>query len=535
MARIVRCLAALSLVGAITENASAAVPAAAYLRWLPEQANAVLVIDVDGLRRSPMGVQEGWGTKPRAASTGAILPVLIPDASTLLLGAQLDPSTLTPVWEVGIVTLKRELSLSDLAGQRADAIDTVSGVRCMPSVRNGYIAELGPRALGIMAPANRQYLARWLKFTKESNTVVLTPWLQETLSSASSRDQVALAVELGDLQNPQGIKFFLKGCESLRKKRADVDRLAKLLGGTRGVSLRMRVDNSIHGELRCDFSTPIGSQGLYLKPIILEILANMGAAIPELESWTSTPEGSTLVLAGDLSEAGARRILSLLRPPVLAPAAGSPAGADQGTQDPVVASQTYFMEITRLIDDLKRLKPKNVKENALWHQKYADWIDRLPILNVDPDLLTYGRDVAMRFRALSQSLQGIYMNNRYLNTQRAFGQAVVPQTTWNIGFGSYGPAGGYYGGYGGYGGWSSGGWGPTGGIQTSGFDGPTVGVDNYEQIQDMKNQLIMAGEGQRIEVWRQIDDETSAVRQKMVAKYHAEFPLGKTKVEMRTK
>src|SRR5205823_1116102 len=148
--------------------------------------------------------REGWGTKPREASAGAIMPVLLPDASALILGAQLDPSTLAPAWEVGIIPLKRDVPLAELAGQHADAIDMVSGVRCLPSARNAYFAELGPRALGLMAPANRQYLARWLKSTRENNGIVLTPWLQETLAGAGSRDQVVLAVELGDLQNPDG-------------------------------------------------------------------------------------------------------------------------------------------------------------------------------------------------------------------------------------------------------------------------------------------------------------------------------------------
>jgi hypothetical protein len=73
------------------------------------------------------------------------------------------------------------------------------------------------------------------------------------------------------------------------------------------------------------------------------------------------------------------------------------------------ATQQYFQKVTSMRDDLRE-RSKDAKtfgEYALWLDNGARRIDRLPILDVDPDMLAYGRYLAARMRDASMALKGI--------------------------------------------------------------------------------------------------------------------------------
>ena len=84
----------------------------------------------------------------------------------------------------------------------------------------------------------------------------------------------------------------------------------------------------------------------------------------------------------------------------------------------VSASRHYYNAVEVLIQDLKKTLRKERDNDAVWNERYARKIDRLPVLNVDEELLAFGADTAERFRniALSKRSAGVRAGVRKSNT-----------------------------------------------------------------------------------------------------------------------
>ena len=67
------------------------------------------------------------------------------------------------------------------------------------------------------------------------------------------------------------------------------------------------------------------------------------------------------------------------------------------------------MAIQNLLDDLTD-KAVDQRRVSLWCERYADKIDRMPILGVDPELLDLGKKVSITLRNLSGIAQGAKRN-----------------------------------------------------------------------------------------------------------------------------
>src|SRR5262249_29803352 len=145
---------------------------------------------------------------------------------------------------------------------------------------------------------------------------------------------------------------------------------------------------------------------------------------------------------------GLRKIASMIRTPAPAAEAGDMAykSLDPGARA-VTSSKKYFTSVTKILDDLQADKTKSVKGQAGWYETYADQIDKLPILDVDPELIQFAASTSQNLRAMSASLKGISLESGYLQRQKAEGQVYqAPQYTGN--YNAYGPYGGFYGGWG---------------------------------------------------------------------------------------
>jgi hypothetical protein len=115
-----------------------------------------------------------------------------------------------------------------------------------------------------------------------------------------------------------------------------------------------------------------------------------------------------------------------------------------------MASKQYFGQVVSLIDDLrlKRSSTEFVSWNQVgtWFEKYARKIDRMPTLNVDPELLKYGAWVSSSMRDAESSLKGIGPQSR-LRQLEVPNQYNVQTYSVPIGVTEYGAYG--------WGGWSA--------------------------------------------------------------------------------
>ena len=71
-------------------------------------------------------------------------------------------------------------------------------------------------------------------------------------------------------------------------------------------------------------------------------------------------------------------------------------------------TQEYYKSINHLMADLKSRKgeERTFGQVGVWFQNYAKKIDRLPILNVDEEMLQYGQYVADQLRNASMAIKG---------------------------------------------------------------------------------------------------------------------------------
>ncbi len=77
-------------------------------------------------------------------------------------------------------------------------------------------------------------------------------------------------------------------------------------------------------------------------------------------------------------------------------------------------TQQYYKAIDHLLADLKSRKgeERTIGQIGVWFQSYANRVDRLPILNVDEEMLQYGQYVAQQLRNASMAIKGFGINKR---------------------------------------------------------------------------------------------------------------------------
>jgi hypothetical protein len=346
-------------------------------------------------------------------------------------------------------------------------------------------------------------VGRWLGRIDSGSLHGLSSYLKEAQQFAESSAHIIMAMDLEDVVPLELIKQRLSESETLAGKQVDVDTIAKVLSSIRGVTLGITAADQRNGSIKVDFRENVAPIRDFAKPLLLEALANNGAMINEFEEWEVHVAERQVRLQGRFEQSGMQRLMSLLDvPPALQQAAAT---SDQNNQQQeeqrvVLASQQYFKSIRSLLDDLRNDK-KNVKTMGsigTWFGTYARRIDRLPILNVDPELVDYGKFV-------SQSLRGGQTQVTTAAARSRIGQQQVPQQ-YDVNT-YYQPVGANLGGAYGWYGWSA-------QANVRATEQAKARVRTQEKIQgSMSANLVL----------QQIDDATNNIRVGLTQKYNAEF------------
>jgi hypothetical protein len=458
------------------------------IRRVPAQANAILLVDVDAVHRSPMGGKDGWAKNHERDSLSGV-DSLSSSVERLVIGAQINPTTLDAEWKVGVAATRKALTPAQLAAAEGGSTDDVAGRQVVISPRNTYFTMLAPQTVAAMHPANRQEFSRWLRTTGD-----LSPYLKDATAKANA--PVYLALDTTDVFDPPGLRNKLATSKAIAGHEAQLDAIVRAVAGLKGIRLAVQVAPTLRGELTLDGDaasalTPVA------KALVLMALDASGSAVEDLEAWTVQSSGPSVVLSGSLTERGLRQLVS----PLLSPAmAGAGRAAEAKTPPPnkptAEASQKYFRSVSKLTNELHKQKQQTYNNLARAYQNYAQQIDELPLLGVDPDLLTYGSQVSVTLRGLATLGKATQSQNQVMALQRA--DAPV-QSTGSTPYGSD---------YWGYG------YAPT---------TMTTNVSNAPQINTL---IAQAGANERVirsQTWNNIDKATADIRRKMVEKYRVEF------------
>lgn len=503
-------------------------PAAAQFRELadrvPHSANALVLFNVEKILQSPKAAAEGWQDKmDKAFESG--LSRIPPKTVRYVIASQIDFESMQPRWEAAVADFAEPPSMEVIANARQGTPDKIGTVSAVALPTDALVLQLGEKTLGAIAPANRQEATRWIRQLSDPKSSRLSAYLQKGAAySDSAGTEIIMVLDLDGVFPPERVLKYLKTKKALDPFAGDRVDLSKLIAEMNGLRVGIRIGEKMSGKITLDFDNDAAKIEPFGKGILTEALADAGMRIEDLEAWTTEVKGTTFSLSGELTSVGMRKILSIVETPASAETAekGTPeavpavkptspgdVAANQGK-----ATLRYFQSVAKFLGDLKSdmRDLKTMGQSAVWCDKYARKIEKLPMLGVDPEMLDYGSFVANALRggALNTRNTTIDAGAQQYQTQGSVGGVADPY---------------YYGGYG-YGrGVYGGGW----------YGGPVANraATRSAAMQEMRSELSekrvirtqaradIAGDLNSIKA--QIVQVTNDVRRKMTQRYQLEF------------
>ena len=471
---------------------------------IPRSANAVVLLNMEKAKDSPLGLREDWRTKIDRAFDDGLVRVP-PQAKRFVLASQIDFEFMEPLWDAAVIELDEDLSSTDIQKMRNGTLDTIEGLPAVVRPNDTYIIKLAPKLIGAMGPANRQAVVRWIRDIRKPSPPPLSPYLQKAaVYSDKAGSEIIMAIDLDGVISFQRAGKYLKTKETqLKEWNADLVGLTRLLSTIQGVRIGVRIGEEPSAMIVVDVQGDASIASSYAKPLLMMILADRGMAINDLYSWTGKAEGRQISLAGKLSKNGLRRLMSV----VDSPAAETSESDTQVSPGELLAVQAkaslkHFKAVTGMANDLKEdmKSSKNLASTSLWFDKYAKRIERLPILNVDPELLQYSAFVANQLRQASVASKTMGIQSGVRQAQIHSGNVYGGDNSYGYGYGGY-----RYGAYGRYGGGMN-------DIKAVGAERRVVRAEEKgvaaTDIQQIRQSIIAA---------------TADIRRKMTQKFQIEF------------
>ena len=467
---------------------------------IPDTANTIVIFNVKKILSSPLAVRENWKQKQaQAFASGMIL--LPPQASRVVLASQLDLEFMQPIWEVAVLDLNVDPSMESIARRQQGRRDMVAGASAVVLPDDTYLVQFGPRTVGRMSPANRQSVARWVRQSQAKSDLSLSPYLTEAVSFAEEAGtEIIMSMDLQDVITPEVAREKMMVLKALAGKQVDVFTIARIISSIRGVTLGVVIGERPYGKLKIDFGQDVTKIADLAKPMLLEILANRSAMIDDFSEWKAEVKGRQVSIEGYLSASGMRQIFSIVDAPSQSMAADE-AGDEEGKSAINVsgkseASLQHFKSVDQLLNDLRQKKAATIGQRGVWLNNYARYIDRLPILNVDDDLLNFSAYISDQMRIAATAVQGIGIRSAARSAQ------------------VYGARGYVATGYG-YGGYRYGRWGRYGQVDTI----KAVGSERRA----IRAQEKAAGATSARATMQEVENAMAAIRRTMTQRYQIEF------------
>jgi hypothetical protein len=475
---------------------------ALLLRWVPDWANALTVVRLKALLESPRGQREAWAAKYEVGYLDGALRIP-PSVKTMVIATQFHVEESATAATVGVALLNKnkKLAFQNLASREGGEIETVANRSAVLTSRHSYVVEFEPGLMGVMHPANRQDLVRWIRFADRNQNLVLSPYLRNAVNSARGAP-IQLAIDLEDIVDPKAVHLWVPHCKVLKGEKGPCEAVEELVKSLKGARFTARVDEKTTAEVRLDFAKPVGSHADHIKDLFLEALDEIGAALDDFRNCKVRTEDDdkTVVLKTELSNKELRLILSLIQIPASDPEPEAVAAPSPGAEKPgkssganPAATQAYYDAVQRLLNDLqkKAKKAEDYVKTAVWHETYARKINELPRRGVDQEMIQYGGSVSSKLWALANSLRGVPLKVDLLQSQMYY---YTPPTIY-LGR-------------------------RRGGLN---FTTPTYTETNIPEMAAHQRDAVAQGESDREKIWKSLDQEKYRIRRRMVEKYGTSF------------
>ncbi len=416
--------------------------------------------------------------------------MLPPEADRILISGALRPDRgFESDSSVAILQVSRPASLAAIARANGGHLEQVRGTDVV-AMNDTLVASLDQNTLGVFSPAPRQLAARWLG-DASAKKGTLSPFLTAALAKVSKDTPIVLAIDLQDMVSADDAEKSLKASGALKGSPYEAGDIAKLLQSAKGVVIEISISNDVKAKARLEFGQAVKPSAAVMKQIIKSALENNGLALEDLNKPFFNVTGQTVTAETEMSKGGLRRLLSLVE--VSAPSLDSaekPQDApktDSSSNVMATKSQAYFKSVSSLLDDLHGDRSKQDPrggQDAVWMDKYAQKIDRLPVLDVDAEIVDWGTKTAQTLRVMS-------------GTRRDAGLSAGSSKS-GLRTGVYWDS--YYGG---------------GSVNSA-----TATAKDANQIDTQTGNVATS---KRVEGWRLIDNATADIRKKSTQRYGVEF------------
>lgn len=420
---------------AISSLASAQLPQ--LLDKVPRQSNALVVVDAKAVLSSPMAGAADWGEGH--LQTGRSGMVSLPaQVEWLVMAAELDFEYMQPIWEIAAAYLPQRPEMSAIAERSTGRLDRLAGSEAVERPNDSFVVAFGPRIVGAASPANRQQVIRWVRDSKAKKKPDLSNYLAAAAQVVEQGSaQMVLALDLAGLLAADEVAEKLTASKSLSSSNIAPAKAAEVLATIEGVRLELVFEQKPQASLRLSFSQSPAPLADVAQSLLVEVLAGRGAHLQEISTWKPSVDGNNIVLTGELSGSGLRRVLTVLSGPV-GPMHNSTSSSPSAENAAAEISRHYFQAVTGYLDDLfvdNVENPQSLHQVEMWVERYARKVEDLDPTGVDPDVLKFADNVVIRLREIGNTLS------------RAERRGDLREATlWNSGRSRYGRYGtyGYY-------------------------------------------------------------------------------------------
>ncbi len=243
----------LTLILTATNIATAQTPFDNLLRRVPSGANAVMVIDVSAVHSSPLAVREGWKDQHEAEYVKRPL-VLPPEAERIVIASQMNYNQeLRQDWELAVMSLTEEFSMRAVARAEGGYVDDVDGKPAAWTPSDAYFVTLESKVLGVMHPANRQAVGRWVDFSDDNKQVVASEYLKSAAAAVNQQTPIVMALDLKGVVRPHNLQESLMDSDLTRDNPAKQKAWFDVIMDLEGVTLSVQLGEKAQGIVASRF------------------------------------------------------------------------------------------------------------------------------------------------------------------------------------------------------------------------------------------------------------------------------------------
>lgn len=403
-------------------------------RWAPPQTNMLVLINSKRVFGSEIAKKERAADASRAAFDAGV-SIVTPDVDRLMIASNVDFEVMHTLWTAAVYSREqKKFDLIEIANKVGSSVDTIGRRDMVHLPSDAMLVDLAPATIGVMKPGNRQAVANWLKGDLSGGSSRLPSYLKEAVSFADANADIIIAIDLEDVLPPAEIRNRLSKFSAVPA--ADLDSVAEILKGIKGITLGVTFRQSIIGSIKVDFQA--GAQGLDKigKDLLIEILQKRGMMIDDLDNWAAKTTSEQLLLTGPLSTSGVRAIGSMVSQPLLPEIT---AGVEEASANAAYArSLTYFRSLESYVNEVstKNAKLKSLMAYSKWFENYAHKIDSFSILDVDPDLVTLGSGISNSLREMAEITRTAMLDAKAARSQlENYGRDGYSSDSYGYGYG----------------------------------------------------------------------------------------------------